>query len=678
MNGGSRNFGGNGRKLISFGKISSILPITPQTETERTSSDSPREEGTKGFGTFGKRKFNEEENDTPKNTEPSTSKDRDNELEKRDSGLCDSKENETSEQKSEKKAMKFDLQEIMERAKAVAKKFAEEHPTVVMEQGHLDASTQRKKEILCEVPSSSQAVINADLNAKGSAENRKSSEDVDNSDLSDDDSGELPQNWIPSTEEVTLNHGLSAIQALAVDPAGARLATGSVDYMVHFWDFAGMDASLKSFRNLRPCDSHPIKALQYSMTGDHILVISGSSQAVVLDRDGFEVAQCAKGDQYIADMARTKGHVASLNSGYWNPRTKDEFITCSIDGTCRIWLTEQPHCHSRIIKTRDQNGLKTVPTACSYNRDGKFIALGCLDGSLQIWDQRKHISPSLLLRKAHANQEDISCVAYSYGGILIGTRACDSTLKLFDIRSLKQPVHVAENLFSRYATTDCMFSPDDSMLITGVSLNKGEKHGKVLFFNCNTFEQINEITVTDSHIIRTLWHPKLNQIIVACGNGLVKVYYDNDRSLRGAKLCAAKTKKKSKQVEVVAAQQIITPHALPMFRQDKPKSVRKQMEKDRQDPTKSHRPDLPITAGQGGRVAASGGTLSSYVIRNLGLSKRVEDDQDPREAILRFAKEAAENPYWVSPAYSKTQPKTIFQTDGSEQEEKEDEKKKTN
>lgn len=58
----------------------------------------------------------------------------------------------------------------------------------------------------------------------------------------------------------------------------------------------------------------------------------------------------------------------------------------------------------------------------------------------------------------------------------------------------------------------------------------------------------------------------------------------------------------------------------------------------------------------GGRVASSGGTLSSYVIRNLGLSKRVDDEQDPREAILKYAKEAEENPYWITPAYKNTQP----------------------
>ena len=33
----------------------------------------------------------------------------------------------------------------------------------------------------------------------------------------------------------------------------------SIDYDVKLWDFAGMDASLKSFRSLRPCESHVIR-----------------------------------------------------------------------------------------------------------------------------------------------------------------------------------------------------------------------------------------------------------------------------------------------------------------------------------------------------------------------------------------------------------------------------------
>ena len=32
--------------------------------------------------------------------------------------------------------------------------------------------------------------------------------------------------------------------------------TGAIDFDVKLWDFAGMDASLQSFRSLRPCERY--------------------------------------------------------------------------------------------------------------------------------------------------------------------------------------------------------------------------------------------------------------------------------------------------------------------------------------------------------------------------------------------------------------------------------------
>uniref|UniRef100_A0A6M2DQZ9 Putative wd40 domain protein n=1 Tax=Xenopsylla cheopis TaxID=163159 RepID=A0A6M2DQZ9_XENCH len=493
-------------------------------------------------------------------------------------------------------------------------------------------------------------------------ESDKSEDSYDDLSDSDDDERETSLiNRIPLTHEVNMNHGSKAVSAIAADPSGARLASGSIDYNVCFWDFAGMDSSMKSFRTLQPCETYPIRCLEYSNTGDLLLVISGTSQAKVLDRDGFEKVECIKGDQYIADQSRTKGHTATLNSGCWHPSIREEFLTSSQDGTCRLWDLSKPKQHKSIMKARTQGGLKANPTTCSYNRDGNLIACGCFDGSIQIWDHRKNfVNTAFLLRDAHIQNNEISSIAFSYLGSCFASRSCDDTMKLWDIRHFKKPVHIVKDLYSRYDTTDCMYSPDDSMVITGESLNKGKDQARLLVYDSKTCDLITEVPVMGSHVIKTLWHPKLNQIFVGCGNGTIKCYFDNKRSLRGAKLCIVKVHRKQKNVESISEVQVITPHALPMFRQERSKTTKKKMEKDRLDPVKSRRPDLPITSGQGGRVASSGGTLSSYVIRNLGLSKRVDDDQDPREAILKYAKEAAENPYWIAPAYSKTQPKPIF------------------
>lgn len=375
---------------------------------------------------------------------------------------------------------------------------------------------------------------------------------------------------------------------------------------------------------------------------------------------------------YISDQARTKGHTAGLLSGAWNPTSREEFLTTSGDGTARTWdFYEGGKGHKFLIKCRARNGLKTPPTACCYSRDSRMIGCGCADGSIQLWDPRKSsVAPVSMIREAHQATE-MSSISCSHVGHMLVSRSCDDTMKLWDIRKLKQCLHEFPDLYSRYDTTNAIFSPDDRVIVTGTSVKKGEKVSNLLFYDTASFNLVKKIDTLTSHVIKVVWHTKLNQIFVGIGNGIIKCYYDEKRSLRGATLCATKMHKRVQHEEIVSSQQVITPHALPLFRQERRKTSRKQMEKDRLDPVKSKRPDLPITSGQGGRVASSGGTLSSYVIRNLGLSKRVEDDQDPREAILKYAKEAAENPYWITPAYSRTQPVAILaKTEQSEPDSK--------
>ncbi|XP_064625112.1 WD repeat-containing protein 70-like [Lineus longissimus] len=494
--------------------------------------------------------------------------------------------------------------------------------------------------------------------------------DAEGEDLDDDS----PVSKIPNSHEIVLEHGSKTVSALALDPSGARLVSGSYDYDLKLWDFAGMDARLQFFRTLRPCECHQIKSVEYSMTGDAILVVAGNAQPKIYDRDGFEMMECPKGDQYITDQKNTKGHTAMTNSGCWNPRVKEEFMTCSNDCTVRLWdVTQGKNKHKDCIKPRSQQGRKTIPTTCTYSNDGRYVAAACNDGSIQIWDHKRgFVNVNLVNRGCHMNGSDTSCIRFSYDGNVLASRGGDNTLKLWDIRKFKQPLCVADSLFNLFPMTDCVFSPDNQLVATGVSLKKGETDGKLIFFDRNTLNKVTELTVSNSSVVRCLWHPKLNQMVLGCGDGNIKIYYDPDKSNRGAKLCVVKKRAKIKSVQAMVDQNIITPYALPMFREEKPRSTRKQDEKSRKDPIKSKRPDLPVSGpGVGGRVGAKGATLSQYVVQGLVLRKPDERDKDPRAAILRHAEEASKNPYWVSPAYKKTQPETIFHE--SDEEEDDDE-----
>ena len=61
--------------------------------------------------------------------------------------------------------------------------------------------------------------------------------------------------------------------------------------------------------------------------------------------------------------------------------------------------------------------------------------------------------------------------------------------------------------------------------------------------------------------------------------------------------------------------------------------------------------------GKGGRLSNSG-TYAQYIMKHT--IKNTMRDEDPREALLARAKDAAENPLFIQTAYKHTQPKTIF------------------
>ena len=225
-------------------------------------------------------------------------------------------------------------------------------------------------------------------------------------------------------------------------------------------------------------------------------------------------------------------------------------------------------------------------------------------------------------------------------------------------------------LVCRFDTTECCFSPDDRMLVTGTSMGKNDNAGRLIFFNRDTFEKVSEIEIEKAHVIRTRWHPKLNQILVGTGDGVVRVYYDPLKSVNGAKLCAFRSQAKTKQRTYMSTPHIITPYSLPLFKEDRQRSTKRAEEKARKDPLKSKRPDLPLgMKGTGGRVTGGGSTLHSWMAKQISV-KNKDDHINPRERILRHAEESAKNPYWIDPAYKKSGKPIFREADADEPAEK--------
>ena len=57
-------------------------------------------------------------------------------------------------------------------------------------------------------------------------------------------------------------------------------------------------------------------------------------------------------------------------------------ITCS---TLRLWDVNEREKQLHVIKGRDRRGRKSAVNTCTFSRDGKMIAAGLADGSIQLW-----------------------------------------------------------------------------------------------------------------------------------------------------------------------------------------------------------------------------------------------------------------------------------------------------
>jgi WD40 repeat protein len=275
--------------------------------------------------------------------------------------------------------------------------------------------------------------INETVN-KPEVTNDASDSDDDSDEDSDDDDfedGVEEEQELPISHEIRLKDHHRTVSALSLEPSGSRLISGSYDYDVKFWDFAGMDASYRPFRSIEPCGSHKIHDLHYSITGDSFLIISGAARAKLFDRDGYEITEYAKGDPYIRDLRKTDGHISGLTSGAWHPHDRNTFITAAQDSTIRIWDVENKRKQKEVIlyKSKERGG-RTIVTTTAYSKDGKLIVGACQDGTLNVWSSTgPHVRPTHTLENAHAVGTETSSAVFSMDNHTLVTRGGDDTVK---------------------------------------------------------------------------------------------------------------------------------------------------------------------------------------------------------------------------------------------------------
>lgn len=514
-----------------------------------------------------------------------------------------------------------------------------------------------------------------------------------NADDDDDDSGD--PYLMPITHETSLQGHAKMVTAIAVDTKGARVLTGSEDYELRMFDFGGMKRDMRSFRSITPSEGCAVNALSFSPTGDRFLVVTGSSQPKIYDRDGHELGEFVKGDMYIRDLTHTKGHQYHCYSGQWHPCSKDTAATCAHDGSVRLWDVDRLKQKTVLKPTLRQSGRVAVTTCC-YNSDGSIIAAGLVDGSIQLWDVKGKVGRSAAigqvavpkaqmvpkqdwsyvagattnLQNAHEKGDDISSLCFSSDGNTLLSRSCDDSLKVWDVRKLKKPLVVFNDRLPAAPHSQCCFNPDESLIVTGTcEVPKSDDLGALVFFDKQRLELVKRVAMGAS-VAAINWHPTLNQIFVGTGNrkgGRTVVLYNPSYSNNGVLKAAARTPRAASTLDFEAPLIIKNPHALPMYRDESQQGGggrKRKAELDAKKAKNKKQPDMglsrPGQTGKGGTIGASSGALlTQHVLKQQGMMT-VPEEEDVRALLLRHEGKADSEVSRLFSAYQKTQPERIL------------------
>lgn len=497
---------------------------------------------------------------------------------------------------------------------------------------------------------------------------------------------------LPISSEVTLDPHTKGVLSLDVDPSGGRLITGSADYTVKVFDFAGMKSDCKPFKSFEPCEGHPVLGLSWSPTGDAFLVVTGSAQPKIYTRDGVEQGEFPRGDMYIRDLKNTKGHITSCTDGQWHPTDKGSVATSSADGTIRVWNVVNMS-QDTVIKPLSKTPGRIPVTSLRYSCDGTLVAGGLENGTIHLWDIRGRVGRKAstgmvaaskfqslakqnwsfltragrVIHRTHEEGSDITCIRMSRNGFSLLSRGSDKTLKLWDLRKFQSPLATVADLETGFGNTQCCFSPDEQLVLTGVAATQNAD-GYVAIFDSTNLSPVKRLGAPGS-VVPILWHHKLNQIIFGCGDrkqGDARILYDVNLSTRGALLAIGKKPKKptASDFEANIRTEIYNPNALPMYREDF-MNKKRPASSAASKMAKLFKPDQGTSSvgkGAEGRLGTSTGSLlTQYLMKNSGTLKNPADE-DVRASILRHAEKESEFARFTD-AYTQTQPTRIFATE---------------
>lgn len=258
----------------------------------------------------------------------------------------------------------------------------------------------------------------------------------------------IPRAPRPMVPEFVLDRTLkghsSWVTGLAFSADGQRLASGSWDQTVKFWDLPTRQNTSIVASKIK----QEVQALAFSRDGRWLAVEDSTNSVTLRDATtGREIRKLSVNKPLGVLGSSWVYSIAFSPDGRWLAAGVD-------DKTVRVWDIET----GRVV--RDLTGLRRSVIYIAFSPDGRWLASGRDDKTIKLWE----VATGKEIQTLRGHKKNINAVVFSPNGRWLASASADKSIKLWDVitgREVRALTGHENNV------TSVAFSPDGRWLASG-------------------------------------------------------------------------------------------------------------------------------------------------------------------------------------------------------------------
>ncbi|CAH0558213.1 unnamed protein product [Brassicogethes aeneus] len=285
------------------------------------------------------------------------------------------------------------------------------------------------------------------------------------------------------------------IFCMAWTPEGRRLVTGASSGEFTLWN--GLTFN---FETILQAHDSPVRTMVWS---------HNDSWMVTGDHAGY----VKYWQSNMNNVKMFQAHKEALRGISFSP-SDNKFVTCSDDGTLRIWDFFR-YQEERILRGHGAD-VKCV----HWHPQKSLIISGSKDNQqpIKLWDPKTGQSLATL----HAHKSTVMDLKWNDNGNWLITASRDHLLKLFDLRNLSQEVQTFRG--HKKEASSVAWHPTHEGLFSS-----GGSDGAIMFWHVGADKEVGAIEQAHDSIVWTLaWHP-LGHILCSGSNDHTSKFWTRNR-----------------------------------------------------------------------------------------------------------------------------------------------------